>query len=61
MLIGAVAMHLGWWATLAEAEKLLEGLVVEGVLRHLTPSEASQCGLRHGYVLVGVEALQHTG
>jgi hypothetical protein len=61
LLIGAVAMHLGWWATLAETEKLLESLVTEGLLRHLTPSESSRCGVRHGYVFLGVGALQLAG
>jgi hypothetical protein len=61
LLIGAVAMHLGWWATLAETENLLEGLVSEGLLRHLTSSESILCGVRHGYVLIGIGTLQLVG
>lgn len=61
LLIGAVATHLGWWATLAETERLLESLVSEGLLRYLTSSESSQYDILHGYVLSGVEDLQRAG
>lgn len=54
-LIGFIAVELGWWATLAETEAILEGLVKDGLLRRITPKEASACGIRHGYVLLGVE------
>jgi hypothetical protein len=52
LLIGAGAVHLGWWATLNETESILEELVKDGVLRHVTKHERWEHGIRFGYVPV---------
>jgi hypothetical protein len=52
LLIGLAAVHLGWWATLNETESLLEELVKDGTLRHVTKHERWEYGIRFGYVPV---------
>lgn len=51
VLIGGLCLHLGWWATLADAERILDQLVEEGVLRRLTAIECDNQGINHGYTL----------
>jgi hypothetical protein len=51
-LVGHAAEGLGWWATLPKTEDLLEGLVVEGLIRRATKEELAKQGLRHGYLPV---------
>lgn len=50
ILVGKLAMHLGWWVSIEETEKLVADLVGDGYLRLLTPEEAKACGVRHGYL-----------
>lgn len=52
ILIGMLAADLGWWASLRATEALLEELVVDGVCRHLTPSECREFGILFGYAVV---------
>jgi hypothetical protein len=49
ILVGKLALHLGWWISVEETEALVLDLVREGYLRLLTPEEASAFGVRHGY------------
>jgi hypothetical protein len=49
-LVGRAAERLGWWATLSDTEKLLEELVVDGLIRRATKEELREQGLRHGYL-----------
>ncbi len=51
ILIGEVAMQLGWWATLKETEALLEEMIHDGTLRRPTKAEYKEYGVRFGYVL----------
>jgi hypothetical protein len=52
LLIGVAAVHLGWWATLAETAVLLEEMAEEGLLREALAEELLEHGLQHGYVPV---------
>jgi len=49
LLIGDVAVKLGWWATLKDTEALLEEMVCEGTLRPMTKEEGWAYGVRWGY------------
>jgi hypothetical protein len=52
ILIGHLSLHLGWWASLADTEALLEDLVSEGLLRRLTETECRTFGVTFAYALV---------
>jgi hypothetical protein len=52
LLIGAGAVHLGWWAKLAETEAILDELVSEGTLRRATKAECYGWGIAQGYLVV---------
>jgi hypothetical protein len=52
ILIGNLAVELGWWANLRPMEDLLESLVDEGVLRRLTQDECRKFDVYFAYALV---------
>ena len=51
ILIGPFAAHLGWWATLSDAEEILNILLERGVLRLLTEAETIKYDVSYGYLL----------
>ena len=52
ILIGEMAVLLGWWATLKDTEIIMNEMVAEGLLRCLTEEERRGFGIRHGYLAV---------
>lgn len=56
---GPITLWLRGGYSLERVEKLLEGLVTEGILRYATPQELTTASLRYGYFLTpeGVEKL----
>ena len=52
ILIGEVTFMLESWATLRWTESMLEEMVKDGVLRHLTREEKRNFDVRHGYLPV---------
>ena len=52
ILAGPVSMLRGWAGSMAEAETLLEEMVVEGTLRRVTDAEKKRFDVQTGYFLV---------
>lgn len=52
VLIGEVSIAVGPYWRLKDAEKLLEDMASEGVIRFATPEENSRFGVHLAYVLV---------
>lgn len=52
ILIGDVALNLGWWSTIRKTEELLEEMVEDGVLRRATEAECRTYDIKCGYFLV---------
>ena len=52
ILIGRLAVDLGWWANLNPIEALLEDLVRDGLLRHLTEEECRRFDVTFAYASV---------
>jgi hypothetical protein len=51
VLVGPVSLWLRGGYGLNKTEKLIEGLVDEGILRYATPEELATASLKHGYFL----------
>ena len=52
ILIGRLAIGVGWWWSIADTEVLLKQMVAEGILRELTEEERQQFDVRFGYAVV---------
>lgn len=53
ILIGRLAIEIGWWWWgIEDAEVLLNQMVAEGILRELTEEERQQFDVRFGYAVV---------
>lgn len=49
ILVGDVALMLGWWATLRGTEQQLDSMVNQGLLRAATLAECHTYDVRQGY------------
>lgn len=49
ILVGDVALMLGWWATLRGTELMLDAMVNQGLLRAATKAECRTYDVRQGY------------
>lgn len=52
ILVGRLALEVGWWLSIEDTETLLDEFVREGLVRKLTPEELRQFDIRFGYTLV---------
>lgn len=49
LLVGQLAVKLGWWATIDKVQEYLEDMAADGLLRRTTPAEDRTYGIHEGY------------